>query len=102
MRECIPNSKAKNHEIFCFSGMMVLEWREREYEDVDREVQGGMVSKQESRECILYKFWSLGSLRDQPRILQMFVDYWDPDTKAFQIDGMSLRLEVEDMYFITR
>ena len=47
MRECIPNSKAKNHEIFCFSGMMVLEWREREYEDVDREVQGSMVPKQE-------------------------------------------------------
>ena len=47
MRECIPNSKEKNHEIFCFSGMMVLEWREREYEDVDREVQGSMVPKQE-------------------------------------------------------
>jgi len=30
MRECIPNSKAKNHEIFCFSSMMVLQWRERE------------------------------------------------------------------------
>ena len=55
--------------------MMVLEWHEREYEDVDREVQGGMVSKQESRECVLYKFWSLGSLRDQPRLLQMIMDY---------------------------
>ena len=36
----------KSWNIF-FSGMMVLEWREREYEDVDREVQGSMVSKQE-------------------------------------------------------
>ena len=69
---------------------------------MDREVQGSIVFEQESRECVLYKFWSLGSLRDQPRLLQMIMDYWDLDTKAFQIDGMSLRLEVEDMYFITR
>ena len=65
-------------------------------------MQGSMVSEQESRDCVLYKFWSLGSLRDHPILLQMLVDYWDLDTKAFQIDGMSLRLEVEDMYFITR
>ena len=30
----------------------------------------------------------------------MFVDYWDPDTKSFMLDGMPLRLEVEDIYFI--
>ena len=31
----------------------------------------------------------------------MFMDYWDLDTKAFMLDGMSLRLEVEDIYLIT-
>ena len=31
----------------------------------------------------------------------MLVDYWDPDSKSFQIDGMSLTIEVEDIYFIT-
>ena len=31
----------------------------------------------------------------------MFMDYWDPDTKDFQLDMMPLRLEVEDIYFIT-
>ena len=30
----------------------------------------------------------------------MFVDYWDPDIENFQLDGMPLRLEVEDIYFI--
>ena len=28
-------------------------------------------------------------------------DYWDPDLESFQIDGMSLTIEVEDIYFIT-
>ena len=32
----------------------------------------------------------------------MLVDYWDPDSESFQIDGMSLTIKVEDIYFITR
>ena len=31
----------------------------------------------------------------------MLVHYWDLDTEAFEFDGMPLRLEVEDIYFIT-
>ena len=31
----------------------------------------------------------------------MLVYYWDPDSESFQIDGMSLTIEVEDIYFIT-
>ena len=48
----------------------------------------------------MYKFLRLGSLRANPRLLQMLVDYWDPDTETFQLDGMPLNLEVEDIYFI--
>ena len=31
----------------------------------------------------------------------MVVNYWDLDTEEFQLDGFPLRLEVEDIYFIT-
>ena len=31
----------------------------------------------------------------------MLVDYWDPNSKSFRIDGMTLNIEVEDIYFIT-
>ena len=81
---------------------MVLEWRECKHEYAERAVQGDIIAQQALRACILYKFWCLGSLRDNPRLLQMLVDYWDLDTKTFQIDGMPLSLEVEDIYFITR
>ena len=30
----------------------------------------------------------------------MLVDYWDPDSESFRLDGMSLTIEVEDIYFI--
>ena len=35
-------------------------------------------------------------------MLQILVDYWNPDSESFQINGMSLTIEVEDIYFITR
>ena len=81
---------------------MVLEWREREHGDVEEVVRADLMDQQVLRVCGLYKFWCLGGLRGKPRLLQMLVDYWDQDSESFQIDGMSLTIEVEDIYFITR
>ena len=79
----------------------MLEWREREHGDVENAIQGDLMAQQTLRACGLYKFWCLGSLRAKPRLLQLLVDYWDPESETFQIDGMSLNIEVEDIYFIT-
>ena len=80
---------------------MVLEWREREHGDVEEVVRGGLMAQQALHACGLYKFWCLGILRAKRRLLHMLVDYWDPDSESFQIDRMSLLIEVEDIYFIT-
>jgi hypothetical protein len=29
------------------------------------------------------------------------VNYWDPNTETFNLDGQPLRIEVEDIYFLT-
>ena len=84
-----------------FLWRMVLEWREREHGDVDEAVQGDLMAQKGLRACGLYKFWCLGSLRAKPRLLQMLVDHWDPNYESFHIDGMSLSIEIEDIYFIT-
>ena len=81
---------------------MVLEWRRREHGEVEEAVRADLMAQQALRACGLYKFWCLGGLRTKPRLLRMLVDYWDPDSESFQIDGMSLTIEVEDIYFITR
>jgi hypothetical protein len=31
----------------------------------------------------------------------MLVNYWDPETEAFNLDGKPLRIEVDEIYFIT-
>ena len=81
---------------------MVLEWRECKHGDVEEVVRVDLMAQQALRACGLYKFWCLGGLTAKPRLLQMLVDYWDPDIESFQIDRMSLTIEVEDIYFITR
>ena len=60
-------------------------------------MQGDLMAQQALWACVLYKFWCLGSLRGKPRLLQLLVDYWDPESKTFQIDRMSLSIEVEDI-----
>jgi hypothetical protein len=36
-------------------------------------------------------------MRDQVRLLQTMINYWDPETKAFNLDGKPLRIEVDDI-----
>ena len=79
---------------------MVLEWREREHGDAEEVVQADLMAQQALWACGLYKFCYLGSLRAKPRLLQHMVDYWDLESETFQIDGMSLTIEVEEIYFI--
>jgi hypothetical protein len=40
-------------------------------------------------------------MRAQVRLLEMMVGYWDPDSGIFILDRQPLRIEVEDIYFLT-
>ena len=68
---------------------------------MEEAIQSDSMAQQALQACGLYNFWCLGILRTKPRLLQLLVDYWDPESKTFQIDGMSVSIEVEDIYFIT-
>ena len=63
--------------------IMVLEWREREHGDVEGAIREDLMAQQALRSCGLYKFWCLGGIRAKPRLLQMLVDYWDPESELF-------------------
>ena len=40
-------------------------------------------------------------MREQTKLLQTLIDYWDLEAKAFNLDGKPLKIEVDDIYFIT-
>jgi hypothetical protein len=80
---------------------MVIEWREREHEEVDVVVERDVRAQQDLQRCGIYKFWAIKGMRAQVRLLQTLINYWDPETEAFNLDGKPLRIEVDDIYFIT-
>jgi hypothetical protein len=80
---------------------MVLEWRDREHEEVDVAVERNSGAQLTLKICGLYKFWDLKGMRAQVRLLQMMVNFWDSGTKAFNINQKPLRIEVKDIYFLT-
>lgn len=41
------------------------------------------------------------NMKTNTRLLEMLVNYWDPEEDAFMIDQMPLWIEVEYIYFIT-
>jgi hypothetical protein len=59
---------------------MVLEWREREHEEVDAAVERDARAQLSLNICGLYKFWALKRMRAQVRLLQMLVNFWDLNT----------------------
>jgi hypothetical protein len=79
---------------------MVLEWREREHEEVDAVMERDPGAQLALKICGLYKFWALKGIMAQVRLLQMLMNFWDLDTKAFNLDEKPLRIEVNDIYFL--
>ena len=54
---------------------MVLEWRERENEEVDAIVDQDMEAQMALRRCVLYKIWALKGMRAHVRLFEMIVGY---------------------------
>jgi hypothetical protein len=76
---------------------MVIEWREREHEEIDAVVGRDARAQKYLKRCGLYKFWSLKGMRAHVRLIQLLINYWDLETESFNLDGKPLRIEVNDL-----
>jgi len=81
---------------------IVIEWREREHGQVDDEVMDEPESQQALCRCGLYKFFCCNIIRAHQRLLETFIDYWELEANAFMIKGKSIKIEMKDIYFLTR
>ena len=80
---------------------MTISWREREHSAIDQEVMEDRAAQNVLRNCGLFKFFKMPNMKSNVRLLEMLVNYWEPDQDCFIIDQMPLHIEVEDIYFIT-
>lgn len=80
---------------------MVVEWKERDHDEVDSlalEDEGCMNAL---RDCGLKNFFLTPYLRTQPELLQFIIDLWDVDEQVFCIRDQVLELDASNVYFIT-
>lgn len=84
--------------LFC---RMSITWREREHSAIENEVMDDQLALNTLKECGLLKFFKIPNMKANTRLLEILIHYWDLEEDAFIIDQMPLRIEIEDIYFIT-
>jgi hypothetical protein len=80
---------------------MYVHWREREHEELDIFVEEDPGAIFMLKQSGIWKFFQWPFMRAQPRLLNHLIEYWHPDGEAFMLEGQSLTLTTEDIYFLT-
>ena len=71
---------------------IVLEWRERELEDMDWTTIGNPMTLNALQRYSLLNFYSTSNMRAQVRLLNTLVNLWDHDLGLFDLQGETLEL----------
>ena len=66
----------------------MLDWREREHEDVDFAAISHQSSIDALKACNLYKHWAIPGMRAQVRFLEWLVERWNIQDQCFYIGGL--------------
>ena len=77
---------------------MVLEWREREHEDMDQEALQDAPTVNVLRSSGLLNLFCTSSMQANVRLLEFMINYWDHDFGMFDLQGESLEITSEDIY----
>ena len=80
---------------------MVLEWRELEHEDMDQESLQDAPIVNVLHSSGLLKFFCTSPMRANVCLLEFMINYWDHDLGMFELQGESLEITSEDIYFIS-
>ncbi len=80
---------------------MTITWREREHTTIDNEVMNDPNALDALRGCGLLKFFKMSNMKANTNFLELLIHYSSMEDDAFMIDQMPLRIEIEDIYFIT-
>jgi hypothetical protein len=83
-----------------FSLIKMLEWRGREHEEEDYFFGNDLGTVMSLRECGLFKFFKIQSMRLQPRLLKYLIHMWDVNEQSFRVGVHTLTLDIEDIYFL--
>ena len=79
----------------------MVDWKEREHEDVDTKAMNDPTFQEALRACGLLKFFLTPGMRAQPELFQYLINLWDINREIFVIGDQELELKTSNIYFIT-
>ena len=79
---------------------MVLEWREREHEDMDQEALQDAPMVNALGQSGFLKFFCTSPMQSNVHLLEFLINYWDHDLGMLDLQGEFLEVTSEDVYFI--
>ena len=79
---------------------MVLEWREREHEDMDKQELQDAPTMNVLHSSGLLNFFCTSPMQADVYLLEFLINYQDHDLGMFDLQGESLDITSEDVYFI--
>ena len=71
---------------------MVLEWREREHETMDQYALRNAPTVHTLWQSGLLKLFCTSPMQSNVRLLEFFINYWDHDLGAFDLQGEILEI----------
>ena len=80
---------------------MVLEWREHEHEEMDQEALQSAPTVNVLQSSGLLKLFCTSHMQANVCLLQFMINYWDHDLGMFDLQGESMEITSEDIYFIS-
>lgn len=82
--------------------LKMVDWKEREHEDVDTQEMNDPNFPEALRACGLLKFFLTLGMSAQPGLVRYLISLWDINQEIFFIGDQELQLTTSDIYFITR
>ena len=79
---------------------MVLEWREKEHEDMDQEALQDAPIVHILHQSGLLKFFCTSPMQANVYLLEFLINYQDHDLGMFDLQGEYLDITSEDVYII--
>ena len=79
---------------------MVLEWREQEHENMDQEALQSVPTIHALQMSGLLKLFRTSPMQTSIYLLEFMINYWDHDLGMFNLQGETLEITSEDIYFI--
>ena len=84
-----------------FYRLKMVIWKERQHDNDDAFFERNMGCTAALRDCGILKFFCTPNMVSHEHLLEHILCMWNPKKEYFEVGAHVLKIEVEDIYFLT-